>query len=424
MLNRFRVSLPSSIILRINEGCFNSLLLKKIGLIFIISQFSLSCKTDKVEEPRVTSIAFESSTLELRVGEEQMLKVQHSPANLNAPDLQWSSSNQEIASVDNGKILAKSIGTATIKIFAKDLNLTSTLQVAVKAKDPTILLKSDSKELNVGEQIKVSCETNLNDNPNFENIEIEWSVNDSKLAKIENGLLTGIDQGLVQVIAKIKGTEISSSLSIQVNHIKVTSLKIISRRNGAQYMELGSSRQLKVDYMPKNATDTLFYWASEKPSVVSVSQDGLLSGKNLEQSLITVSAKSSNISATMLALVIPVPVYLELNKPFVAPDGITVTMKNITKTKVGGRIMYDFSYTFTNNSNTRKRTDTFELYNGTNDYIGTSGMYFSYDLLPGESVNKSMSITAFEDEGEAKYLQYVGGRGVVFSDKSLTWRAP
>ena len=68
----------------------------------------------KVEDVNVTGISLNKTSLILTEGESYTLKATITPADATNKEIIWKSDNESIATVENGKITAKSIGTTTI----------------------------------------------------------------------------------------------------------------------------------------------------------------------------------------------------------------------------------------------------------------------------------------------------------------------
>ena len=88
----------------------------------------------------VTSISIDKTMLSLEIGEIATLSVTSiHPDNANDKTYSWSSSDSEVASVDNsGKVTAKAKGKATITVAAKDgSGVKATCSVVVSSKCPT-----------------------------------------------------------------------------------------------------------------------------------------------------------------------------------------------------------------------------------------------------------------------------------------------
>ena len=86
----------------------------------------------------VNYISLSVTSLTLNVLEEQTVTATINPSNASNKNLSWSSSNNNVVSVNNGKIKALKEGTATITVTSSN-NKKATLKVEVKA-----LLKDNS----------------------------------------------------------------------------------------------------------------------------------------------------------------------------------------------------------------------------------------------------------------------------------------
>ena len=93
----------------------------------------------------ITSVKFKQTSLTLKVGESKGLAVSYSyrgPAPAVTKTLTWTSSNSKVATIKNGWVTAKSIGTATITV---NLNgKTATCKVTVKKADNRFIPVSDA----------------------------------------------------------------------------------------------------------------------------------------------------------------------------------------------------------------------------------------------------------------------------------------
>ena len=83
----------------------------------------------------VTSITINRSSLSIEIGNTETLSATIAPYNATVKSITWSSSNEEIATVDaSGKVTAKSVGTTTITATSDDMSRVSTsCTVTVKA---------------------------------------------------------------------------------------------------------------------------------------------------------------------------------------------------------------------------------------------------------------------------------------------------
>ena len=82
---------------------------------------------------KVTGVSLSPSTLNLDVGTSSTLTATITPSNATDQNVTWSSDNQNIATVENGKVTATGEGTATITATTEDGDKTATCTVTVKA---------------------------------------------------------------------------------------------------------------------------------------------------------------------------------------------------------------------------------------------------------------------------------------------------
>ena len=114
-------------------------------LLIVLSVFGFAgCDSSKVEK----KISLNETVKELVVGESFTLTATTTPAEA---EIVWSSSNEAIATVNNGTVLAISVGTATIT--AQNDTTTATCEITVKAapvvetKEYTVVFKNGDTEL-------------------------------------------------------------------------------------------------------------------------------------------------------------------------------------------------------------------------------------------------------------------------------------
>ena len=81
----------------------------------------------------VESVGLNKDTLRLKVGDSAELTATVNPDNATNTSVSWESSNQSVATVDNGVVTAKKVGTATITATAGDKTATCKVTVGYEA---------------------------------------------------------------------------------------------------------------------------------------------------------------------------------------------------------------------------------------------------------------------------------------------------
>lgn len=88
--------------------------------------------TEDFEEIPVEGIQFSESSISMIAGEEKTIQVEYTPATTSQTELIWSSSKEEVASVDNGKVTAVAPGYAKVTaVSAVDSRISDTIEIEV-----------------------------------------------------------------------------------------------------------------------------------------------------------------------------------------------------------------------------------------------------------------------------------------------------
>lgn len=102
---------------------------KYLIVLAALAMVFVGCKKKEKEGDEYTKIAFKQTELSMAVGETYKLNVLYEPTTLDAPTCKWSSSNEEVATVNNGTITALNTGDAVITATLGDLKAACNLTV-------------------------------------------------------------------------------------------------------------------------------------------------------------------------------------------------------------------------------------------------------------------------------------------------------
>lgn len=132
--------------------------------------------------------------------------------------------------------------------------------------------------------------------------EIIWKSADETIATVdEEGRISALKTGEVEItVQSVAGFVASSILNVKVVNeiIKMQSISITSE-TGETSIYATSSVQLTASYLPENTTYPTLEWSSETPEIVSVTQEGLVTGLKEGTGIIKVaSTDNRNVSAT------------------------------------------------------------------------------------------------------------------------------
>ncbi len=228
----------------------------------------------------VTSIELDVYSLELTVGETHTIQARILPENATNKDLTWTSTNPEIATVDNkGKVTAVAAGTANINITADGAAIM--IQVSVKENESVaipvtgITLSESNLTLKAGDTHKLVATITPE---NATNKAVNWMSSNDGVVTVQDGILTAVTEGTATIIATTVDGGKTAMCNVTVEKaedpvvIPVTGITL-SKTNLT--LKVGDTHELVATITPENATNKAVNWMSSNDWLVSV-QDGFL----------------------------------------------------------------------------------------------------------------------------------------------------
>jgi len=103
------------------------ILLKIISVTILLLILTIGCKKDK----NVTNVTLDKDNVTLEIGETATLTATVHPHDAANKEVLWTSSSTDVATVTNGIVTAKGIGSTTITVTTEDGNYTATCTVKV-----------------------------------------------------------------------------------------------------------------------------------------------------------------------------------------------------------------------------------------------------------------------------------------------------
>ena len=254
------------------------------------------------------------------------------PENAGTKELEWSSENPEVATVDaNGVVTGKKLGKTVITAKTKDgtditvsTNLTilplyvETMAFAepsvsiVKTEDKTITLTLNSEEV--------------------DNKSMAWTSSDESVATVVQNpnssypleaIVTAHKIGKATIKAEAQdGSGISATCEVEVTPLMVSDFSLQT----ASVVKTIPT-QLEVKVSPAEADNKKLKWTSLTPDIATVTEDGMLTGLKMGTAQIKAEAlDGSNISKTFNVEVTGLPV---------SSISLPTTPVSVVKTKTG-----------------------------------------------------------------------------------------
>ena len=244
---------------------------------------------------RVESISLDKTSIKIEVGSTDCLTATVSPDTATDKSVRWSSTNPDIASVDQaGNVTAKSVGMVTITATTNDGDFLAGCEVEVyEPYIPVSSISLDIESLTIRQgTIATITATVLPDNAS--NKTVMWLSSDENVARVlTDGRVIALQEGNV-IITAVCGN-CSSTCEVTVTGILAES---ISLNKTMLDMEEGDTDELSVvSFEPTNVSDKTVEWSSSDNTVATIDENGIVTAKAMGIAIITATATSGGCKA-------------------------------------------------------------------------------------------------------------------------------
>ncbi|MBQ2957632.1 MAG: Ig-like domain-containing protein [Clostridia bacterium] len=283
---------------------------------------------------------------EVAAGERITLKAQVLPSNVSKKKVDWSSSDESVATVDSsGRVRANDVSgvkSVVITATARDgSGVSAQHTVTVRPAAERVSISEGGNEVDeIYLDISASPSAQLSAAvyPAEASQQVAWSTSSSSRVKVdENGVITGLKTGTATITATAKdGTGKKTAVKVHVVRM-VTGIEIL----GSDSVLAGRSIELEARVTPSNASEKDVVWTSSDPSVLTVSKYGDVKAQKIEgvhtavitatakdgsgvvaQKTITVTPRIDEMTITVGGQPAGERIYLDLNKGMIDLDAL------------------------------------------------------------------------------------------------------
>lgn len=246
-------------------------------------------------------ISLSKPKLNLTVGKSEKLTATVSPANATDKNVTWKSDNTKVATVSNGTVTAKAVGTATITAATangKTAKCTVTVTAAgTTAKASKVTVNKKSLTLGAGENFTLKATVAPKEAAKNN---VSWSTSNKKVATVST-------KGVVKTAKSVKK---ATNVTIKANVDGKTAKCIVTVKPAPKKITLnaktktlkkGKTFQIKVK-LPKNTASNKITYKSSNKKVATVSTSGKIKAVKKGKATITVTTfnkKSAKIKITV-----------------------------------------------------------------------------------------------------------------------------
>jgi autotransporter-associated beta strand protein len=218
-------------------------------------------------------------------------------------DVKWTSANPSIAKIDaNGNLAAVGEGKVTLTATSTDgsgKKQTITITVA----KPVTKIRTPLTKIYLKKGTSLTppvCADSINARGKADtNAKITWKSGNPKVATVNQttGKITAKKPGKTTITATALN---GKKLTITVNVVKkAKALKSVNLIKPPKTIKKGKTLQLKINVVPKTATNLAVKFKSSKPSVLKVDKAGKLTAVKKGKAKITVTVSGKKVSRTI-----------------------------------------------------------------------------------------------------------------------------
>lgn len=274
-----------------------------------------------VTSPKPQGLSLDVETLDMTVGQTHKLEATVSPAGAVADDIQWSSSNESVATVKDGTVTAVSEGKAVISVSCNGGKLIAECEVTV-AKQGEEKVKVSS--INMVQELELTVEQSYTLSvsvlpENADDKTVTFSVDGECVSVDQTGKIVALAEGTAVVTATANdGSGVNAQCNVTVKAPTgetppddVLTAVFIKTDGNASDVQVGKELQMYLECVPENAVPNTVSWTVDNDALAQVNQDGLLSGVSAAKgndnqwSKVVVTVNADGLTASVSIRVIP-----------------------------------------------------------------------------------------------------------------------
>ena len=230
----------------------------------------------------VEAISLSKTEISIFIGRASQLKATVSPDNATDKTIVWTSSNSDVATVDEkGNVTGIAIGSAIITASCGEVK--AECKVSVIKKSQTITWSQKFNNIKDGDKIELTATASSG-------LDVVYTVLEGD-AVVQGNTLTLNAPGQVRVEASQPGNDEYNAARTVVKKITVLPIPASEVNLNKAELELliGGTEQLIATVSPDNASDKTVVWTSSDSNIVTVDENGLVQAIAAGNAIITAS---------------------------------------------------------------------------------------------------------------------------------------
>ena len=258
---------------------------------------------DASQEPVEPDYEYSLSQTEIRVeegAESVTLTVNITPDPEEAPAIIWSTSDDEVAIVENGVVTFVGAGEATITAEVDGQKLECKVTVTAKQPEPEEPEYSLSQtEIRVEEGAEsVTLTVKITPDPE-EAPAVTWSTSNDKVATVKNGVVTFVGAGEATITAEVDGQKLECKVTVTAKQPEPEEPEYSLSQNTltGKYGDDTVTLEVIINPTPDPAPEII--WSTSNENVAIVDQDGVVTFVGAGECVITASVAGQELNCAV-----------------------------------------------------------------------------------------------------------------------------
>ncbi|WJQ79429.1 Ig-like domain-containing protein [Brevibacillus brevis] len=233
-----------------------------------------------------TGLKASAGSLNVTIGDTETIRLTYNGSPIDNALVDWEIGSSSIASVSNGVVYGKKVGTTVVT--ARYNGYRATVRVTV---DRAQTLEATKTEVSVkkGKKTNVSLKFAGSSLPGSK---ATWKTADKTVATVDDGDIKGVGEGSTVITASYKDQEVEIHVDVEGGgnsdgklEADVTKLKL----------EKGDKETIKLTYDDDKLSGSKATWKTSKSSVATVNDDGVVTAKSKGTATITAKYKGYEV---------------------------------------------------------------------------------------------------------------------------------
>lgn len=246
-------------------------------------------------EVPVEAVRLTRDNLTLYAGERTALGVRISPENATEQTVLWESSDEAVATVEDGVITAKTPGGA--RITARADGCSAECAVLVKPTVERVSLSTDALALTAGETAVLDAAADPEG-------DVAWMSSDETVAEVSDGTVTAKKPGAAAILAASGGKYACCAVRVREAEVPV---ETVALSQTALTLKPGETAALTATVLPTSIPQSSIVWTSSNEEAAVV-DGGMVTARAAGAAIIRASVGGKTASCTVTVKAARVPV--------------------------------------------------------------------------------------------------------------------